>query len=143
MLTRFNKTDENKAALGLDSTPQAHGNTGGNCSRDRLCRFGKCVVHDWCLDPSGWRNDRGLAEGRDYAICMRVLKRLATAGVVSESTPRITRGPSLLEILRAGLLSPASPMLEPRSGYSATLHRPIETTALIRADSRLLPVVIH
>src|SRR5712672_3197312 len=43
MLTRFNKTDENKAALGLDSTPQAHGNTGGNCSRDRLCRFGKCV----------------------------------------------------------------------------------------------------
>src|SRR5580700_6701419 len=35
----------------------------GDRSCDRLCRFGKCVVHDWCLHPSGWTDDRGLILG--------------------------------------------------------------------------------
>jgi NAD(P)-dependent dehydrogenase (short-subunit alcohol dehydrogenase family) len=45
-------------------TRQTSGNTGGDRSRDRLCRFGKCFVHDWRLHPGGWRDDRGLILGR-------------------------------------------------------------------------------
>ena len=60
MLTRFTSTNKNKAALGLKRTAQALGNTGGDCSCDRFCGFGKCVVHDWRLHPGGWRDDRGL-----------------------------------------------------------------------------------
>jgi hypothetical protein len=42
------------------------GDTGGDCSCDRFCGFGKCVVHDWRLDPGGWRDDRGLILGRRH-----------------------------------------------------------------------------
>ena len=60
MLTRFTNTDENKAALVSTVPVKRLGNTGGDRSRDRLCRFGKCVVHDWRLHPGGRRNDRRL-----------------------------------------------------------------------------------
>ena len=47
----------------LDRASEASRSTRGDRSCDRLCRFGKCVVHDWCLHPSGWRDDRGLILG--------------------------------------------------------------------------------
>jgi NAD(P)-dependent dehydrogenase (short-subunit alcohol dehydrogenase family) len=47
----------------LDGASEASRSTRGDRSCDRLCRFGKCVVHDWCLHPSGWRDDRGLILG--------------------------------------------------------------------------------
>src|SRR5258707_4357874 len=52
--------------------PSASGKTGGDRSRDRLCCFGKCFVHDWRFHPGGRRNDRrlNLIEGRlDCAKC--------------------------------------------------------------------------
>src|ERR1700680_212545 len=42
----------------------------GTTDTGMLTRFGKCVVHDGCLHPSGWRDDRGLIPGRlDCAKC--------------------------------------------------------------------------
>ena len=34
--------------------------TRGDRSRHRLCRIGECVLHDWCLHPGGWGDDRRL-----------------------------------------------------------------------------------
>src|SRR5437870_1658002 len=55
MLTRFTNTDENKAAL-VSSAIQTSRNPGGDRACDRLCGFGRCLIHDRCVHPSGWRN---------------------------------------------------------------------------------------
>jgi hypothetical protein len=50
-----------------------------------------------------------------------LLIAFATLCVISESPSRVALGPVLVEVSGAGSVSPASPMLEPRSGHTATL----------------------
>lgn len=51
----------------------------------------------------------------------RLLIVLATAGLICESTAQLNRGAVLADVALVGSISPASPMLEPRSGHTATL----------------------
>lgn len=51
----------------------------------------------------------------------RLLTVLATAGMICESTARQNRSAVLADVALVGSVSPASPMLEPRSGHTATL----------------------
>ena len=60
MLTRFTKTDENKAAL-VSTVPLKRMATPEEIAQViAFVGFGKCFVHDGCLHPGGWRHDRRL-----------------------------------------------------------------------------------
>ena len=50
-----------------------------------------------------------------------ILIALAATGIAYESTPYCARSTVLANVSPAGSVSPASPMLEPRSGHTATL----------------------
>jgi Kelch motif/Galactose oxidase, central domain len=50
-----------------------------------------------------------------------ILIALAVTGIAYESTPYCARSTVLANVSPAGSVSPASPMLEPRSGHTATL----------------------
>ena len=59
MLTRFTNTDDNKGGTRLDRAPQTSRDARGD--RIMLIAFvasARCVIHDRCIDPCGWSDER-------------------------------------------------------------------------------------